>query len=201
MYLLQYFAHTGNTRDQTDWHLLKDHLKRVSLLTASSSAKFGMGEFGKVVGLLHDVGKYSNEFQEKLKGEYTGKVDHSTAGAQIAFKKYECGGVLMSYCIAGHHAGLPNWIKLGSESGLKRRLDKNIPDCGKYSNFIDLPETPPIGLASQTNPFYVSVLIRMLFSCLIDADRTDTVDFAIKTRYSNRIPYDCLLYTSPSPRD
>ena len=57
--------------------------------------------------MLHDIGKYSLAFQEKIKNNSDKRVDHSTAGAKECFKKgrmYE----FMSYCIAGHHSGLPD---------------------------------------------------------------------------------------------
>ena len=53
--------------------------------------------------------------------EVTGKVDHSTAGAQHAAGLGKLGR-LLAYCIAGHHAGLPHGER--GESGLSMRLMK-----------------------------------------------------------------------------
>ena len=56
--------------------------------------------------MMHDLGKYSDKFQRRIRGEDI-KVDHATAGARVCL---ELGGMypFMEYCIAGHHAGLPD---------------------------------------------------------------------------------------------
>ena len=62
--------------------------------------------------MLHDIGKYSKEFQKKIQENTNDKVDHATAGAQVC---KELGGYypILSYCIAGHHAGLPDYVEDG----------------------------------------------------------------------------------------
>ena len=52
---------------------------------------------------LHDVGKYSDAFQLRLKGGP--KVDHSTAGAQEAWVRQH---LHTAFAVAGHHSGLPD---------------------------------------------------------------------------------------------
>ena len=61
-----YFAHSGHGKPPDGWQLLKDHLEAVAKCTEKSAAKFGAGDFGLAAGLLHDIGKYSEEFQRKL---------------------------------------------------------------------------------------------------------------------------------------
>lgn len=70
--------------------------------TSTFAEKIGLARQGELVGLLHDIGKYSDEFQTYLTSavgllnqdgdeEFVdakglkGKVDHSTAGAQVAW--------------------------------------------------------------------------------------------------------------------
>ena len=57
---------------------------------------------------LHDIGKYSVDFLKRITGESNQRVDHSTAGARVCIEK---GGKysFLEYCIAGHHAGLPDY--------------------------------------------------------------------------------------------
>lgn len=138
---------------------------------------FGLGTWGRAIGLLHDIGKYSTEFQqERLNNR--GRVDHATAGCLLAREQYgKIYGHLMSYILAGHHGGLPNWHE-GETGGLKRRLNKSIPDYSAWKAEIELPDKsdlepiPKIGSYEE-----LSFLIRMLYSALVDADHTDTARF------------------------
>lgn len=185
---MQYLAHINeNGREQT----LKQHLENTAGQCAEFSDKFGVYDWGYCCGLLHDIGKYSQAFQKRLQGD-GGKVDHSTAGAQLCWKM---GGLywLLSYCIAGHHAGLPNTggdTDLSTKGTLKGRLKKNIKDYRYYQEEIKVPGlTPPPFQPGQTENqgFFFSMFIRMLYSCLVDADYLDTEKF-MKNGISVREP-------------
>jgi CRISPR-associated endonuclease/helicase Cas3 len=83
-------------------------LEKVAEVARSNAAKINAGELGYLVGLLHDLGKYSPDVQRERLGKKDGKrVDHSTAGAVVA-ERYGSIGRLVAFCIAGHHAGLAN---------------------------------------------------------------------------------------------
>jgi CRISPR-associated endonuclease/helicase Cas3 len=77
---------------------LLEHLTAVSALCSRLAAKIGLARAGALIGLLHDLGKYSSEFQEYLHSfqpgsdvepqeELRGKIDHSTAGAQQVLRQ------------------------------------------------------------------------------------------------------------------
>ena len=66
---------------------LIDHLMNVAKKTASFARKFSSEDFGYLIGLLHDIGKYSDAFQRRIRGSKE-HVDHSTAGLQLAFKEF-----------------------------------------------------------------------------------------------------------------
>lgn len=101
----KYFAHSGDTFDQSNWHALHAHLHGTAAKAADSLRATGFQDFGRVAGLLHDLGKYTSRFQRLLAGD-TGRVDHSTAGAQIAVERFgPVVGRMLAFCIAGHHAG------------------------------------------------------------------------------------------------
>ncbi|SKA30440.1 CRISPR-associated endonuclease Cas3-HD, partial [Carboxydocella sporoproducens DSM 16521] len=59
----KYYAHSIEGKSKSDWHLLKKHLEDTAKLAAEFASSFGMKKLGSVAGLLHDIGKYSHEFQ------------------------------------------------------------------------------------------------------------------------------------------
>src|SRR5262245_61217732 len=93
-----FYGHSGKRQDRADWPPLKDHVENVALVAQASAAKFDAAEFGYVADLLHDLGKYSSEFQrERLEKQDGQRVDHSTAGAKIAAERYGSIGRLIAF--------------------------------------------------------------------------------------------------------
>ena len=175
---MKYIAHLDGEREQT----VKEHLEGTARLSAEFAKKFGKEEWGYCCGYLHDIGKYSVEFQHKIRENGNERIDHSTAGAKVCM---ETGGIypVMSYCIAGHHAGLPNYGSSqdgGSEATIMGKMKKSLKDYSVYKDEIEIPKvtTVPIEYGETKNPdFALSVFIRMLYSCLVDADFLDTEAF------------------------
>lgn len=175
-----YYAHSGNEPDKSDWQLLSDHLQRVGQQAKENARYFDAGVLSEISGLLHDLGKYTEAFQQRLEGG--SRVDHATAGAQLAVKKWGQLGKILAYIVAGHHAGLANGIDEGSgRSTLKERLEKQIVKLDKiWEQEIDLPDDlsiPSLKLRKNFDGFQMAFYIRMLFSCLVDADFIDTERF------------------------
>jgi CRISPR-associated endonuclease/helicase Cas3 len=182
-----WFAHSHPNMPSERWHTLRDHLLSVGEQAAQAAGKFGAAEMGQAAGLLHDLGKYSRAFQERLQGR-SGRVDHSTAGAKIALERFGPLGRLIACAIAGHHAGLANGTGGGERTALEDRLTlrfgSDVPNLeGVGQDEISLPErlSPPrLGchperrVAEKRNGFRAAFLARMLFSCLVDADYLDT---------------------------
>ena len=172
-----YFAHTGEAPTRSDWHPLSHHLKGTATKAAGFLEATGCGDFGYAAGLLHDLGKYSQEFQKRLAGDVQ-RVDHSTAGAKVAINRYGAvAGKMLAFCIAGHHAGLADGS--GEQgSSLAQRLEKEIPKLDPVwrdeIKLNDLSRPNVIPRCPQTAGFSKAFFIRMLFSALVDADCLDT---------------------------
>lgn len=180
-------AHSHETLSVERWHLLSEHLEAVAAAAGAVAAKFGAADLGWVTGLLHDLGKYSQAFQERLQGR-GGRVDHSTAGAKIASERFGLTGRLIAAGIAGHHAGLANGTGSGERTCLEDRLawrfGMDVPSVdGVWQHEISLLERlglprlfahPDRRMAEKRNGFRAAFLARMLFSCLVDADYLDT---------------------------
>ena len=149
----------------------------------SRADKFGAGVWGEAAGLLHDLGKYSAEFQARLAGDPT-SVDHSTAGAQVARQRYGIAGHLIAAGVAGHHAGLSNGTGTGERTPLTVRLAASVPDYAAWQCEIALPATltpprlTPHPTAGRSRAgLQLATLSRMIFGALVDADWADTTAF------------------------
>jgi CRISPR-associated endonuclease/helicase Cas3/CRISPR-associated endonuclease Cas3-HD len=188
-----YYAHSTDIQDKNNWQLLKIHLENVANDASGFAREFNAEQFGYTSGLLHDIGKYSPEFQKRLDGANI-KVDHSTAGAQEARKLY---GIFQSrileYIITGHHGGLLNYGT--KECGLDERLSRSfLPDYSAYKSEILVPDLskvrPSLTPIQNKMGFAVSFYTRMLFSCLVDADFLDTERFLSPDKSSLRGQYE-----------
>lgn len=168
----------GATDEHPDGQSIEAHLKGTGELAETFAAEFGAAANGKLCGLAHDIGKYSDEFQLRLRGGK--KVDHATAGAIECFK---IKAAFEAVCVIGHHSGLPNVGHKDADTtesqtffGRKLRAEQGgIPDYRKnWNGHIALPQDyfRPSGRGFAT-AFY----IRMLYSCLVDADYIDTETF------------------------
>ena len=191
----EYYAHSSSSLvDRKEWHKLSEHLAG----TGRRAAEFleivdGCADIGRAAGLLHDVGKYSAEFQARLQGDPR-RVDHSTAGAQIAKKHYKDKEDFfwksLAFCIAGHHAGLANGVKAsgGKIASLECRLNREIPEISEVWKdevekiLPDFKKPPSIQPRDQsTVGFSIAFFIRMVFSALVDADYLDTEDWVARS--------------------
>ena len=182
----------GEIRYQT----LIDHIQGVSKYTEEFVQKFFVKNTGKILGYLHDLGKYSEEFQKRIRGENI-KVDHSTAGAVVCDeierdfisnknKEYIVYKIL-KYCIVGHHSGLMNHgnqfdIDSTLVSRLKKRHDQ-LCDFSDWKKEIDIEELKKIIITKNeiryfNSNFSIQMLIRFLFSSLVDGDRLDAQTFS-----------------------
>ncbi len=198
------YAHLKRNEKVVVKQELEEHLKNVAKLAKSFSENFEAQDWGYLAGLWHDIGKYSNRFQEKLKraemGEADIRVDHSTYGAKLVFEKEKGIGKFIAYCIAGHHAGLPN--ATGGPSSLNERLHKELEPLNldkipkqilSYSKLeADFLRKWFKNASDRQRAFGYSFFIRMLFSSLVDADFLDTEKFMAPERALKRSFYPSL---------
>ena len=197
-------AHIRNDGDQLIAHRLDQHLLGVSELAADFAVEFGAAPWAALAGTWHDLGKYREGFQRYIRqcgdpdAHIEGRVGgaektHSAAGALWA-QQYlsevdrRCGPVVarvLAYLIAGHHSGLDNWFgglheRFSREDTKQERRDAlatAIPEAILKPPAC-LPELKAIRTDQELNiPGRFALWVRMLFSCLVDADFLDTEAF------------------------
>ncbi len=187
-------------------HDLLDHLLAVAEKARGFARPFSSEGWAEKAGLWHDLGKYRTAFQQYIRSasgydpeahiEGAGKVDHSTAGAIHAVDRWGVQGRVLAYLIAGHHAGLPDWEKLesGTGSALRERLQKTglLEEAlaGGVPENILVGEPPAIDVPGGRRGF--ALWVRMLFSCLVDADFLDTEAFMDESKAAQRGAYPSL---------
>lgn len=183
---MEYLAHSDKENG------LKQTVLEHAIGTANCAEKFASSFtvpiYGKILGLYHDIGKFSKEFQNYLLyGGVKGSVDHTGAGSIEIFKtglnSKNPTFFLLAMCIAGHHGGLPDMgdnPKTSEKGTLLYRLNNSsFPDCAVYKEYLpsikseDVPDITKNLTAAFAQMFYV----RMLYSCLVDADYLDTEAF------------------------
>jgi CRISPR-associated endonuclease/helicase Cas3 len=124
------------------------HLDEVSNICSQLTGKLDLPEVGKLLGLLHDFGKYSHDFQTYIKSatallnpdiddEYVdakglkGKIDHSTAGAQWLWQRFSkygkqatLAGQILAVSLASHHGGLFDCLQVDGTNEFQKRISK-----------------------------------------------------------------------------
>ena len=190
---MKIFAHS-NGGDLTKWQTLQDHCKAVAAMSAAFAVSFASGEYGRILGIIHDLGKARTSFQSYLRrcngmedsdADY-GDHSHSGAGACWLWSHAESLGKALAYCVAGHHAGLPDWSGGETPNGaLVVRLaeEASVLDDVSVSEWISVHESDyikeqlRIPFKFSSNDSSLSFWIRMVYSCLVDADFLDTESF------------------------
>ncbi|HBF25266.1 MAG TPA: CRISPR-associated helicase/endonuclease Cas3, partial [Nitrosomonas sp.] len=186
-------------------HFLEEHLLAVAVLAAEFASVFNSQDWARLSGLWHDIGKFREKFQKYIKSVSgydaeahiegaPGRVDHSTAGAIHAIEELGPPGRIIAYLIAGHHAGLPDWngepaslfqrIEDGKQKGYRQEALQNAPTTGLFNQ--------PCPTSSPPQDGSFALWIRMLFSCLVDADFLDTEAFMDERRKDLRAGYPAL---------
>jgi CRISPR-associated endonuclease/helicase Cas3 len=186
-------AHIGGATGQP--HLLIEHLHDVAK-KAQEMAGLIRGDDVTFVSMakwsawVHDLGKYRDEFQEYLRGRRSksSETQHAIFGATWALYNELPRAVALT--VLGHHAGLHDWSTAQSriapdEFGqisqgpiLMDRLRSDLPDVG-----ADLPEMCTEYIVKRRGGLLTEprdeLLVRMLFSCLVDADYLDTEAYVL----------------------
>ncbi len=154
-----------------------EHCHHVAELAKQFAASFGMGEWGYVLGQLHDKGKEKHQFQAYIRDvngipghtDYTreGKA-HAYVGALEAYHLYGKQAIPL-FCnpIASHHRGLYDYSEL--EVILRQSLPQEVTQVTEKRPL----SRPPFKIEGKD----FHHLVRMLFSCLVDADYLDTESF------------------------
>ncbi|WP_339216548.1 CRISPR-associated helicase Cas3' [Ornithinibacillus sp. FSL M8-0202] len=207
---------------------VKEHLIGVKKLSESFGEKLKLKHVAGLAGLLHDLGKYSDEFQHYINKAVfepetlsvrRGEVDHSTAGGKLLFSLLHdinnnpfhelLLAEVVSNAIISHHSNLHDFISPTIESDFLRRVkekelsgyplavERFFQEVMSQEEFREYVNKAVLELErftdkSPTQSFFLS---KFIFSCLIDADRTDTRMFEEQSPLEEPLSYHQLFDT------
>jgi CRISPR-associated endonuclease/helicase Cas3 len=178
-------AHTCKNEKTDEYKIqtIEEHLQGTTDLAYAFGKVFQGEEWTSVVASLHDIGKYSLEFQKYIRSKsginkepYNHKIDHASAGAIISKKIYPEYYPILAQCIAGHHSGLLDQHSL--ENRLSKPLSNDIDSESLIREQLQIP--------NNLTKYNYNHWIRMIFSCLVDADYLDTERFMNEQKYKFR---------------
>lgn len=213
---LEYIAHylEPDKKGQS----VQKHLEETANTASLFACKIGLPSLGKLEGLLHDLGKYSKDFQLYIRSDEgkidpdaqpanaakrRGEIDHSTAGAQMIWEILKGRDSMsrllaqaIALCIASHHMGLIDCLSPDGEDKFSARMAKkdekthldearHVADRGILDNVANLLHSSKCAeefsgqlkrlfdgeQSREIREFYLGLLVRFLFSALVDADR------------------------------
>ena len=187
---MNYYAHTAETEtgerdpNQSRWQLLSTHLHNVAELARQFAAPFGLADEAHLAGLLHDLGKYGERFQQRLQDPSIRGINHWAQGAYATFQQRN---IRLPFVIDGHHTGMPAFTSDAFKRSLKNsmqdfnagvgvalntRIAESVEELLLHADNDGIALGPFPESAEMT--FKSALQTRFLFSCLVDADFLDT---------------------------
>ncbi|MCD8191101.1 MAG: CRISPR-associated endonuclease Cas3'' [Clostridiales bacterium] len=181
-----------------DWG---QHCQNVAHLCLLAASRLRLESLAKLIGLLHDFGKGTQDWQDYLFDIGHKHPPHAALGALYAWRRWgeseqdvkkRRTAQLISLCIAGHHAGLQDCLNKAGESPFLDDLQKQSEayyqeaQGNYYAEVASAAELDELFCAAcqeldafglRNRPFPWGMLARLLLSILVDADRWDSACF------------------------
>lgn len=141
---MSYIAHIRESDEAIQ--TVEEHLLEVKQLAESFGEKLGVNHLTGLASMLHDLGKFTNEFKEYLLEAVAnpdsppkrGSVDHSTAGGKLLYQLFHQEHIapykqivaeIVGNAIISHHSYLQDFLNPDLESNyLKRVRDKELAE-------------------------------------------------------------------------
>lgn len=202
----EFYSHRNEYKNET----VLEHLTLVAKYAERFGNEFGQGKVCKQLGLLHDVGKHTEKFQDVLfhRNDVHG-IDHAFEGFKLFVKNSKLNNFERAYLgaiIASHHSNLSldlnsldtgylgevshvndKKVKINAVSS-KQEEDEIVEFIKDNNLLIDLKQEDLLDTKLMTN-LEKMLYIRMLFSCLVDADYTATASFENNDYYRESETY------------
>ena len=184
---MEYYAKSENSQGHQE--TVKEHMRKVAALAREYGEYLSFGDILWLAGQVHNLGKYTESFQDVWKGLRTG-VDRAISGACFLECLYRGrpGSHPVIEAVNGHHAGLVGYDTIkaelhaiaddhkqahgnaGKTPSIENRKQLEDANTAFRKDFPDFrPPKLPIPPATELESMLYT---RLLFSCLVDADYT-----------------------------
>lgn len=168
---------------------VKEHIENVSQLCSEFCKKISLENTGKLIGLLHDMGKETQAFKKYIlycflnpeDKSQRGSVDHATSGAKFIYDTFfsskdsyeRLAAQIIALAVCSHHGGLIDCI------------DLNLND--KFTSRMK-PEKPKFNYDEALNNFFEECASREEIEKLFKQSVQEIKEIIIKIRtiYNNR---------------
>lgn len=193
---------------------LEDHLRETADLCSLFASAIGIPLCGRIVGLVHDLGKYSDDFQNYIRevtgmmGEAgradaekkQGTIDHATAGAQVVWDAAESKRIprylaqVLGVVVMSHHSrsGMKDFVDLSGRSPFVQRLRRDETRTHKQESYTNAAAEirseidAILGSAALTAEFKAAIA---RINCTVGKPVPRHSTFGLLTRYL----FSCLL--------
>jgi CRISPR-associated endonuclease/helicase Cas3 len=185
--------------DQWRTHALTAHLTKVARLASRFGEPIGASDWLHAAGLWHDLGKASAAFQHYIREASgferanahvegrPGRVNHSSAGALHAVATLGDTGKILAQLIMAHHAGLYDGEEITQRLARDRDCLAAALSASPPAEVLAVPTLDPPRVPGGVGASGAYALwLRLLFSCLVDADFLDTEAFMDEGKAANR---------------
>ena len=194
-----------------------DHLVEVSDICEKLAGKIEMADAGRLLGLLHDVGKYGSQFQSYIRsatdmldpdidGEYVdanslkGKIDHSTAGAQWIWQRFNrygdqgcIVGQIMAVCLASHHGGLIDCLKPDGKNGFLKRIKKEDRKTHLQKCLEVMDQNILNKLDALENESFLKIFCKKLIQIIDHSKKDSNALQQFRIGFFTRFLFSCLI--------
>ena len=207
---MSYIAHIDNLGSE---QTVEDHLENTANYARRCLESAGLGNAAYLSGCIHDMGKFSDAFQQYIRGisGRRGEVIHTFQCCRLMLEKYHTDAndykcitsELIAFSASAHHGLFDCYDELNTSGFEHRMTSKNVSYDEAASDFLELcggddglnklfdaahSELMPVYNKIINNNldeslFRLGMLSRLLLSAVIEGDRRDTAEFMEKINY------------------
>jgi len=199
------FAAHSPPKDQPEkWQTMEAHSKGVKRRAKCFGRAFQAETLTSLAAVVHDIGKYSIEFQQYLDDCHTAKLnhlfppkpgsaEHKCAGTYFAFNylSHPC-KALLAVCVYGHHGGLHSPLK--TDDAVKLQVTRrNSTGQAEFPSIIEIAQQNELHLAQVSSTMIDCPILERINALRDNQDEhRRALEMLFRFVFSSLVDADCL---------